>query len=88
MTNAIERMTIKVSPEAHHNLRVVSAMAGIALHKAAEAAIQEWCNQVLTQMQHQSGLFHGLPKTPDTDSSSSAVSNIASMKLPAAKKTS
>lgn len=80
-TEARDRMTIKVSPQAHHNLRIVSAIAGMQMHAAAELAIANWCNQVLTQRQAQSGDFHGEPQNPpDAAANKSAVSISAERK--------
>lgn len=84
-TEARDRMTIKVSPEAHYNLRVVSAMIGTQMHIAAEQAIANWCNYVLTQRQDQSGDFHGEPHAPVTPSKISAVSIKADRKSRAIK---
>jgi len=73
-SEARDRMTIKVSPQAHHNLRVVSAMLGMQMHLAAEQALANWCNYVLTQRQAQSGDLQGEPQHPVIDSNRSAVS--------------
>jgi len=80
-TDARDRMTVKVSPEAHYNLRIVSAMVAIPMHEAAEQAIAAWCNHVLTQRQAQSGDFHGDPQNPpDAAANKSAVSISADRK--------
>lgn len=59
-----ERMSVKISPEAHHNLRVVSAIVGLKMSEAMEQALAMWCDYVLTQRQDQSGERHGDPQKP------------------------